>query len=314
VSALWELSPDSDKLAEQQNIEQVELLSNKEIEELSQTVADDDAVRAWMRKIGRTPLLTLEQERTLAECAAIGCIACKGAMIEANLRLVISIAKRYVGRGLSLQDLIQEGNLGLIKAVQKFDISKGFRFSTYATWWIRQAISRAVGDHGRTIRVPVHTQEAVTRVMRIASALQQRLGRDATTEEIAREANLSVERVGTYFKLLSEPLSLETPVGDEEGTLMEFIEDKNNLTANRITEQTAIRRKVTEVLKVLDNRGREVLLRRFGLTPEGRPETLEEIALAMDITRERVRQIEQTSLRKLKHPTCKLRLQEMLDA
>lgn len=273
---------------------------------------EEDSVRAWLAKVGRTPLLTVEQERIFAECAQKGCVACKAMMIESNLRLVISIAKKFLNRGLSMQDLIQEGNLGLIKAVEKFDVHKGYRFSTYATWWIRQSISRAIGDQARTIRVPLHTQESVNRIMRIAGALQQRLGRDATAEEIAMEARIPVEKVGSYHRLLSEPISLESPVGEDDSTLGEFVEDTRALGAVRAAEQAALRRRITEVLDLLDSRERQVMLSRFGLL-DGRPLTLSEIAEDLQITRERVRQIEHSALRKLKHPSCKLRLQEVLD-
>lgn len=288
------------------------LLSDKEIHLLAETNCEDDSVKAWLKKIGRIPLLTAEQEVELGKCAANGCIACKGVMIESNLRLVVSIAKRHHGRGLSMQDLIQEGNIGLIRAVEKFDFSRGFRFSTYATWWIRQSISRAISDHGRTIRVPVHTQESVNRIMKIAGALQQRLGRDATPDEIAREARIPVEKVGVYFRLVSEPVSLDMQVGEDESRFGELVEDERNIGAARAAENAFLRNRINEVLATLGEKERKVLLMRFGLL-DGRPYTLEEIAEVMDITRERVRQIEQAGLRKLKHPSCKSRLQEMIE-
>lgn len=271
----------------------------------------DDSVRTWLKRIGRIPLLTADQELSLARHAITGCDDCKLMLIEANLRLVVSIAKRFVNRGLSFQDLIQEGNMGLIRAVEKFDPERGFRFSTYATWWVRQAISRAISDHGRTIRVPVHAQEALSRMMKVASLIQQERGRDATYTELGEALNMSAERVQEVLRALSEPLSLETPVGEgEEASLGEFLIDSNDNPAD-IALQGYVRRKIEDVLATLTPRERKVIVLRFGLS-DGRPHTLEEVAQHMQVTRERIRQIEQKSLKKLKEPTRARTLRDLL--
>ncbi len=275
--------------------------------------AIEDSVRMWLKRIGRTPLLNPEQEVHLSRHAVAGCEACKSLLIESNLRLVVSIAKKYVGRGLSMQDLIQEGNMGLIRAVEKFDPERGFRFSTYATWWIRQAICRAISDHGRTIRIPVHTLEAVNRMMKCAHALQQRLGRDATTTEIAAELGVTTEKVHDFLRAMSEPLSLETPVGDsEDASLSEFLVDKGDTSPAEAAMRSMIRRRLSEILDVLTDREKEVIYMRYGLT-DGRPHTLEEVARSFAVTRERIRQIEQKGLKKLKHPSRAQSLHELLD-
>lgn len=273
----------------------------------------DDSVKMWLRKIGRIPLLTAEQEIALARGAQTGSDKCKQMLIEANLRLVVSIAKKFLGRGLSMQDLIQEGNMGLIRAVEKFDANRGFRFSTYATWWIRQAISRAISDQGRTIRVPVHTLEAVNRLMRAANQLQQRFGREPTSLELADELGITEDKVHDFFRAISDPLSLETPIGEsEDSTLAEFIIDGQGETPADAAVRSVLRRRIDEVLDALTEREREVILMRFGLT-DGQPHTLEEVARSFQVTRERIRQIEQKSLKKLKHPSRSQHLQEMLD-
>ncbi len=277
----------------------------------AETLAVDDSVRTWLKRIGRIQLLTADQELALARHASTGCENCKLMLIEANLRLVVSIAKRFVNRGLSFQDLIQEGNMGLIRAVEKFDPERGFRFSTYATWWVRQAISRAISDHGRTIRVPVHAQEALSRMMKVASLIQQERGRDATYAELGEALNMSADRVQEVLRALSEPLSLETPVGEgEEASLGEFLVDSNDNPAE-MALQAYIRRKIEDVLATLSPRERKVIVLRFGLS-DGRPHTLEEVAQHMQVTRERIRQIEQKSLKKLKDPTRARTLRELL--
>ena len=277
----------------------------------AETLAVDDSVRTWLKRIGRIPLLSAEQELALARHASVGCENCKLMLIEANLRLVVSIAKRFVNRGLSFQDLIQEGNMGLIRAVEKFDAERGFRFSTYATWWVRQAISRAISDHGRTIRVPVHAQEALSRMMKVASLIQQERGRDATYAELGEALNMSADRVQEVLRALSEPLSLETPVGEgEEASLGEFLVDSNDNPAE-MALQAYVRRKIEDVLATLTPRERKVIVLRFGLS-DGRPHTLEEVAQHMQVTRERIRQIEQKSLKKLKDPTRARTLRDLL--
>lgn len=273
----------------------------------------DDSVRCWLRKIGTIPLLGAEQEVALSRCAQTGCDACKRTMVEANLRLVVSIAKRFLGRGLSMQDLIQEGNVGLIRAVEKFDPARGYRFSTYATWWIRQAISRAVSDQGRTIRVPIHTLEAVNRLARCASSLQQQLGREATDVEIATTLGLTIEKVGELRRAVSEPVSLESRIGEsEDSEFGEFLEDQRNETAEASANRSYVRNRINDILDTLTERERGVILLRFGLA-DGRAYTLEEVATAFQVTRERVRQIEQSSLKKLKHPSRARRLLEVLE-
>ena len=277
----------------------------------AETFLVDDSVRTWLKRIGKIPLLSADQELALARHAVDGCEECKLMLIEANLRLVVSIAKRFINRGLSFQDLIQEGNMGLIRAVEKFDPERGFRFSTYATWWVRQAISRAISDHGRTIRVPVHAQEALSRMMRVSGVIQQELGRDATFVELGEALNMSPDRVQEVLRALSEPLSLETPVGEgEEASLGEFLVDSKDSPAE-IAVQAYIRRKIDDVLATLTPRERKVITLRFGLL-DGRAHTLEEVAQRLQVTRERIRQIEQKSLKKLKDPTRARTLRDLL--
>lgn len=273
----------------------------------------EDSVRMWLRRIGRTPLLTAEQELELARLAEKGCGVCKVALIEANLRLVVSIAKKFNGRGLSMQDLIQEGNMGLIRAVEKFDHRRGFRFSTYATWWIRQSICRAISDQARTIRVPVHTLEAVNRLMKLATRLQQELGRDPNDSELAEALNIAPEKVRDFFRSIAEPLSLETPVGEnEDAALGEFIVNREDETPAEAAMRAMIRNRIDDILGTLSEREREVILMRFGLL-DGRAHTLEEVAKCFQVTRERIRQIEQKSLKKLKHPSRARRLLEVIE-
>lgn len=273
----------------------------------------EDSVRMWLQKIGRIPLLNAEDEVNLARCARTGCDRCKQMLIEANLRLVVSIAKRFISRGLSMQDLIQEGNMGLIRAVEKFDPERGFRFSTYATWWVRQAISRALSDHGRTIRIPVHTLEAVNRMMRSTGQLQQTLGREATSQEIGECLNISVERVEEFQRAIAEPLSLDSPIGDSEDTsLVEFLVDRSGENPADAALRSILRGQIDDLLSTLAEREREVIMMRYGLL-DGQPHTLEEVARCFQVTRERIRQIEQKSLKKLKHPSKMKPFQELID-
>jgi len=274
----------------------------------------DDSVRMWLQRIGRIGLLSAEDEICLARCARSGCVNCKRILIEANLRLVVSIAKRFVNRGLGLQDLIQEGNMGLIRAVEKFDPERGFRFSTYATWWVRQAISRSLCDHGRTIRIPVHTLEAVNRMLKLSGQLQQTLGREATSSEIGEFLHITPERVEEFQRAVHEPLSLDSPVGESDDTsLGEFLVDKTGVNPADAAARSLLRSRIDTVLGTLAEREREVIMMRFGLT-DGQPHTLEEVAQCFQVTRERIRQIEQKSLKKLKHPSRIGALQELLDA
>jgi RNA polymerase primary sigma factor len=272
----------------------------------------EDSVRTWLKKIGRIPLLNAEQEVAFSRHARLGCTECKRSLIEANLRLVVSIAKRFVGRGLPMQDLIQEGNMGLIRAVEKFDPDRGFRFSTYATWWVRQAISRAICDQGRTIRIPVHTLEAVNRMIKSTSQLQQVLGREATPAEIGRNLNMTAEKVEDYHRAIAEPLSLDTPIGDsDDASLGEFIVDRGHETPAEAALRAMLRNRIDAILETLTEREREVIALRYGLL-NGQPHTLEEVARCFEVTRERIRQIEQKALKKLKHPSRAIPLKELL--
>ena len=272
-------------------------------------VALDDPVRMYLKEIGRVPLLTAEEEVELARRMEAGDASARHRLEEANLRLVVSIAKRYVGRGMLFLDLIQEGNLGLLKAVEKFDYSKGYKFSTYATWWIRQAITRALADQARTIRSPVHMVETINKLVRVSRSLLQELGRDATAEEIAKEMGLSVVRVREIMKIAQEPVSLETPVGEEEDShLGDFIEDEAALDPADAASMMLLKEQISEVLKTLAPREAEVLRLRFGLE-DGRSRTLEEVGQSFGVTRERIRQIEAKALRKLRHPVRLRKLQ-----
>ena len=273
----------------------------------------DDPVRMYLKEIGKVDLLDTERELALAERMANGDEEAKSILVESNLRLVVSIAKRYVGRGMFFLDLIQEGNLGLMKAVEKFDYTKGYKFSTYATWWIRQAITRAIADQARTIRIPVHMVETINKVLRVSRQLLQELGREATTEEIAKEMNLPPEKVCEIMKLAQEPVSLETPIGEEEDShLGDFIPDDDALAPAEAASQTLLREQLSEVLHTLSPREEEVLKLRFGLE-DGRTRTLEEVGLEFNITRERIRQIEAKALRKLRHPSRSKKLKDYLD-
>ncbi len=276
-----------------------------------ETPEEDDSVRAWLRQIGKIPLLKPEEETQCARHARDGCEACKQLLIEANLRLVVNIAKRYAKRGLTLQDLIQEGNLGLIHAVEKFDVDKGFRFTTYATFWVRQSISRAISNQSRTIRVPVHTLDAATRMARAVGAYEQRVGRSATVNELASALGTTPERIRHYSRIVSEPISLDGAVGEGgDAALVEFIEDGEE-DPSTLALRSCIRGAILAVLEALSEREREVVLLRYGLA-DGYPRTLAEVADCLQVTRERIRQIEQQSLMKLKQPSCADALQRLL--
>ncbi len=276
-------------------------------------VSIDDPVRMYLKEIGKVPLLTADEEVELAKRMADGDEEAKKRLTEANLRLVVSIAKRYVGRGMLFLDLIQEGNLGLIKAVEKFDYRKGFKFSTYATWWIRQAITRAIADQARTIRIPVHMVETINKLIRVSRQLLQELGREPTPEEIAEEMDMPVERVREILKISQEPVSLETPIGEEEDShLGDFIQDDNVPVPSEAAAQTLLKEQLDEVLGTLTEREQKVLRLRFGMD-DGRARTLEEVGKEFDVTRERIRQIEAKALRKLRHPSRSRKLRDYLD-
>ncbi len=279
-------------------------------------VSIEDPVRMYLKDIGKVPLLTAEEEIELARKMEDGGIEgeeAKKKLAEANLRLVVSIAKRYVGRGMLFLDLIQEGNLGLIKAVEKFDYTKGYKFSTYATWWIRQAITRAIADQARTIRIPVHMVETINKQIRVSRQLLQELGREPTPDEIAEEMNLPVERVREILKISQEPVSLETPIGEEEDShLGDFIQDENVPVPAEAAAFTLLKEQLVEVLGTLTDREQKVLRLRFGLD-DGRARTLEEVGKEFSVTRERIRQIEAKALRKLRHPSRSRKLKEFLE-
>ena len=276
-------------------------------------VSLDDPVRMYLKEIGKVPLLSPEEEIELAKRMELGDENARKRLAEANLRLVVSIAKRYVGRGMQFLDLIQEGNLGLIKAVEKYDYSKGFKFSTYATWWIRQAITRAIADQARTIRIPVHMVETINRLIRTSRQLLQELGREPTPEEIAEKMEMPVERVREIMKISQDPVSLETPIGEEEDShLGDFIQDDEASQRAEEASYTLLREQLEEVLKTLTPREEEVLRMRFGLI-DGKPHTLEEVGKKFDVTRERIRQIESKALRKLRHPSRSKKLRDFLN-
>ena len=276
-------------------------------------ISIEDPVRMYLKEIGKVPLLSAEEEIVLAQAMEQGDERAKKKLAEANLRLVVSIAKRYVGRGMLFLDLIQEGNLGLIKAVEKFDYRKGYKFSTYATWWIRQAITRAIADQARTIRIPVHMVETINKLIRVSRQLLQELGREATPEEIAEEMKIPVERVREILKISQEPVSLETPIGEEEDShLGDFIQDENVPVPAEAAAFTLLREQLTEVLGTLTEREQKVLTLRFGLD-DGRARTLEEVGKEFNVTRERIRQIEAKALRKLRHPSRSRKLKDFLD-
>lgn len=277
--------------------------SKEEISTSSSTIISDDPVHLYLKEIGNYPLLTMEEEVELAKRIEEGDEAAKQLLAESNLRLVVSIAKRYVGRGLSFLDLIQEGNLGLIKAVDKFDYSKGFKFSTYATWWIRQAITRSIADQSRTIRIPVHMSEIINKTYRVSRTLLQELGREPTEQELADAMDMTIDKVREVLKISSDPISLDIPIGEEEDShLGDFIKDENILGPEESATYSILRDQISMLLDTLTEREQRVLILRFGLT-DGRTRTLEEVGKEFNVTRERIRQIEAKALRKLRHPS-----------
>ena len=279
----------------------------------AENISVDDPVKAYLKEIGRVPLLSPEEETALAMRIMEGDSKAKKRLSEANLRLVVSIAKRYVGRGMQFLDLIQEGNLGLIKAVEKFDYTKGFKFSTYATWWIRQAITRAIADQARTIRIPVHMVETINKVKKVSSQLLHKNGHEPSAEEIATELNMPVDKVREIMRVAQEPVSLETPIGEEEDShLGDFIPDDEAPAPAEAASHTLLKEQLDEVLTSLTEREAKVLRLRFGLE-DGRPRTLEEVGKEFDVTRERIRQIEAKALRKLRHPSRSKKLKDFLD-
>ncbi|MBP5239790.1 MAG: RNA polymerase sigma factor RpoD [Oscillospiraceae bacterium] len=307
---------DDDLLPELDDLSQVEEVPEEEVTDtdaLMDTFATDDPVRMYLKEIGKVPLLTPEEEQELARRMNAGDEEAKRRMTEANLRLVVSIAKRYVGRGMLFLDLIQEGNLGLIKAVEKFDVEKGYKFSTYATWWIRQAITRAIADQARTIRIPVHMVETINKTIRVSRQLLQELGHDPSAEEIAAEMNMPVDKVRDILKIAQEPVSLETPIGEEEDShLGDFIPDEDASEPSEAASFSLLREQLEEVLDTLAPREKKVLELRFGIV-DGRTRTLEEVGKEFNVTRERIRQIEAKALRKLRHPSRSKKLRDFLN-
>ncbi len=305
-----DLVPEFEELQEIENMAEDEILDTEAIVE---NYSVDDPVRMYLKEIGKVNLLTADEEIQLAMKMAEGDEDAKKRMAEANLRLVVSIAKRYVGRGMLFLDLIQEGNLGLIKAVEKFDYTKGYKFSTYATWWIRQAITRAIADQARTIRIPVHMVETINKVIRISRQLLQELGHDPTPEEIAEEIGMPVEKVRDILKIAQEPVSLETPIGEEEDShLGDFIPDEDASEPAEAASFSLLKEQLTEVLSTLTPREEKVLRLRFGIE-DGRTRTLEEVGKEFNVTRERIRQIEAKALRKLRHPSRSKKLKDFLN-
>ena len=306
---------DDDLLPELDDLSQVEEVPEEEVTDtdaLMDTFATDDPVRMYLKEIGKVPLLTPEEEQELARRMNAGDEEAKRRMTEANLRLVVSIAKRYVGRGMLFLDLIQEGNLGLIKAVEKFDVEKGYKFSTYATWWIRQAITRAIADQARTIRIPVHMVETINKTIRVSRQLLQELGHDPSAEEIAAEMNMPVDKVRDILKIAQEPVSLETPIGEEEDShLGDFIPDEDASEPSEAASFSLLREQLEEVLDTLAPREKKVLELRFGIV-DGRTRTLEEVGKEFNVTRERIRQIEAKALRKLRNPVRSKRIRDFL--
>ncbi len=299
-----------------EDLDDIDEITREELEStdaLSDSFAIDDPVRMYLKEIGKVALLTPEEEMDLARRMAEGDQEAKKRMAEANLRLVVSIAKRYVGRGMLFLDLIQEGNLGLIKAVEKFNYQKGYKFSTYATWWIRQAITRAIADQARTIRIPVHMVETINKVIRVSRQLLQELGHDPSPDEIAAEMDMPVDKVRDILKIAQEPVSLETPIGEEEDShLGDFIEDEAASEPAEAASFTLLKEQLMEVLETLTPREKKVLELRFGIV-DGRTRTLEEVGREFNVTRERIRQIEAKALRKLRHPSRSKKLKDFLN-
>ena len=309
------------RITDDDDVDEEEIILTEEdevnVENIDLSVPDgvsiEDPVRMYLKEIGKVPLLNAEEEIDLAKKMELGDAEAKKRLAEANLRLVVSIAKRYVGRGMLFLDLIQEGNMGLIKAVEKFDYRKGYKFSTDATWWIRQAITRAIADQARTIRIPVHMVETINKLIRVSRQLLQELGREPTPEEIAEEMNMPEDRVREILKISQEPVSLETPIGEEEDShLGDFIQDDNVPVPSDAAAFTLLKEQLVEVLGTLTEREQKVLRLRFGLD-DGRARTLEEVGKEFNVTRERIRQIEAKALRKLRHPSRSRKLKDYLD-
>ena len=306
-----DIEPDADDLEELEDIP-IEELNNVENVDTLEGVGIDDPVRMYLREIGKIPLLTYSQELDLAKRILVGDESAKQKLAESNLRLVVSIAKKYVGRGMLFLDLIQEGNMGLIKAVEKFDYKKGFKFSTYATWWIRQAITRAIADQARTIRIPVHMVETINKLIKTSRHLLQQNGREPTPEEIAKEMEVPVDKVIEIQKIAQEPVSLETPIGEEDDShLGDFIQDEDSPSPQESASYTMLREQLEEVMSTLTPREAKVLRLRFGLD-DGKARTLEEVGREFNVTRERIRQIEAKALRKLRHPSRSKKLKEYM--
>ena len=297
-----------------EDLQEVENIQLEDIETMNfEGINVDDPVRMYLREIGKIPLLSFDEEYELAKLAMDGDEDAKQKLSESNLRLVVSIAKKYVGRGMLFLDLIQEGNMGLIKAVEKFDYTKGYKFSTYATWWIRQAITRAIADQARTIRIPVHMVETINKLIRTSRHLLQQLGREPTPEEIAQEMEIPLERVTEIQKIAQDPVSLETPIGEEDDThLGDFIQDEDSPAPQDSAAYTLLREQLNEVMDTLTPREAKVLKLRFGLE-DGRPRTLEEVGKEFMVTRERIRQIEAKALRKLRHPSRSKKLRDYMN-
>jgi RNA polymerase primary sigma factor len=322
ISVVDSREPNSDELTDLDTDKDVEeddgvvLTKTGEIDveaTVPKTFPTDDPVRMYLKEIGKVSLLTAEEERELAIRMEQGDEEAKKKLCESNLRLVVSIAKRYLNRGLSFLDLIQEGNLGLIKAVDKFDYTKGYKFSTYATWWIRQAITRSIADQARTIRIPVHMVETINKLIRVSRQLLQEYGREPTSEEIAKEMGITVEKVREIKKISQDPVSLETPIGEEEDShLGDFIPDDDVPTPVDAAAYSMLKEQLMEVLDTLSEREKKVLMLRFGLE-DGRPRTLEEVGKEFNVTRERIRQIEAKALRKLRHPSRSKKLKDYLE-
>ena len=314
--AFEDLGVDLNDDMDEPDIEDLENVEEIKLEDMDVTniegVSVDDPVRMYLREIGKIPLLTYEEEADLAQKIVTGDEEAKQKLAESNLRLVVSIAKKYVGRGMLFLDLIQEGNMGLIKAVEKFDYNKGFKFSTYATWWIRQAITRAIADQARTIRIPVHMVETINKLIRTSRQLLQQNGREPTPEEIAKEMEISVEKVMEIQKIAQDPVSLETPIGEEDDShLGDFIQDEDSPAPQDSAAHTLLREQLEEVMDTLTPREAMVLKLRFGLE-DGKARTLEEVGKQFDVTRERIRQIEAKALRKLRHPSRSKKLRDYM--
>ena len=307
------LNDDFEEEPDIEDLKEVEDLKIDEIDTNFEGISVDDPVRMYLREIGKIPLLSYEKELELAQRILKNDEEAKQELAEANLRLVVSIAKKYVGRGMLFLDLIQEGNMGLIKAVEKFDYTKGFKFSTYATWWIRQAITRAIADQARTIRIPVHMVETINRLIRTSRHLLQQLGREPSPEEIAQEMDISVEKVMEIQKIAQDPVSLETPIGEEDDShLGDFIQDEDSPAPHDAASYTLLREQLEEVMNTLTPREAKVLKLRFGLE-DGKARTLEEVGKEFDVTRERIRQIEAKALRKLRHPSRSKKLRDYMN-